>query len=152
MTHWKWATGLSAIVLAGSLLAQAPGEVTASKNPEVLTLTGDVENVHDPVIMKDGDTYYVFCTGGRPGQGVIPIRTSRDLRAWTLAGYVMPKLPDWATAEIPGATGAWAPDISLYNGRYHLYYAVSTFGSRNSAIGLMTNRTLDPKSPQYQWA
>ena len=151
MTHWKWATGLSAIVLAGSLLAQAPGEVTASKNPEVLTLTGEVENVHDPVIMKDGDTYYVFCTGGRPGQGVIPIRTSKDLRQWTLAGYVFPKLPEWATTEIPRATGAWAPDISFSNGKYHLYYAVSTFGSRNSAIGLVTNQTLNPKSPQYQW-
>ena len=143
MTHWKLAACLSAILLGGAL--------AASKNPEVLALTGDVENVHDPVIIKEGDTYYVFCTGGRPGQGVIPIRTSKDLRQWTLAGYVFPKLPEWATTEIPGATGAWAPDISLYNGKYHLYYAVSTFGSRNSAIGLATNRTLDPKSPQYQW-
>jgi arabinan endo-1,5-alpha-L-arabinosidase len=32
-----------------------------------------------------------------------------------------------------------------------VYYAVSTFGSRNSAIGLATNRTLDPKDPDYQW-
>ena len=143
MTHWKLAACLSAILLGGAL--------AASKNPEVLALTGDVENVHDPVIIKEGDTYYVFCTGGRPGQGVIPIRTSKDLRQWTLAGYVFPKLPEWATTEIPGATGAWAPDISLYNGKYHLYYAVSTFGSRNSAIGLATNRTLDPRSPQYQW-
>jgi arabinan endo-1,5-alpha-L-arabinosidase len=146
MTHWKLAACQSAVVLVSALFALA-----ASKNPEVLALTGDVENVHDPVIIKEGDTYYVFCTGGRPGQGVIPIRTSKDLRQWTLAGYVFPKLPEWATTEIPGATGAWAPDISLYNGKYHLYYAVSTFGSRNSAIGLATNRTLDPKSPQYQW-
>jgi arabinan endo-1,5-alpha-L-arabinosidase len=94
----------------------------------------------------------VFCTGGRPGTGVIPIRTSTDLRRWTLAGYVFEKLPEWATKEIPRPMGAWAPDISFYNGKYHLYYAVSTFGSRNSAIGLATNRTLDPKSPQYQWA
>jgi arabinan endo-1,5-alpha-L-arabinosidase len=107
--------------------------------------------VHDPVIIKEGDTYYIYCTGGRPGQGIIPIRTSRDLRTCTLAGYVMEKLPDWAASEIPKATGAWAPDISLYGGRYHLYYAVSSFGSRNSAIGLMTNQTLDPKSPKYKW-
>jgi arabinan endo-1,5-alpha-L-arabinosidase len=102
-------------------------------------------------IIKEGDTYYVYCTGGRPGQGVIPIRTSKDLRAWTLAGYVMEKLPDWVTTEIPRAMGAWAPDISFYNGRYHIYYAVSTFGSRNSAIGLTTNVTLDSKSPKYRW-
>jgi arabinan endo-1,5-alpha-L-arabinosidase len=143
MTHWKLAACLSAVCLWGA--------TAASKNPEVLTLTGDVENVHDPVIMKEGETYYVFCTGGRPGQGVIPIRTSKDLRQWTLAGYVFAKLPEWATTEIPKATGAWAPDISFYNGKYHLYYAVSTFGSRNSAIGLATNQTLDPKSARYQW-
>jgi arabinan endo-1,5-alpha-L-arabinosidase len=53
--------------------------------------------------------------------------------------------------EIPGARGAWAPDISFYNGRYHLYYSVSTFGKNNSAIGLVTNRTLDPNSPEYKW-
>jgi arabinan endo-1,5-alpha-L-arabinosidase len=125
--------------------------LAAAAAPEVLHLSGDVENVHDPVIIKEADTYYVFCTGGRPGQGVIPIRTSKDLHTWTLAGYVMEKLPDWVTTEIPRAMGAWAPDISFYNGKYHLYYAVSTFGSRNSAIGLMTNETIDLKNPKYKW-
>src|ERR1035441_9278297 len=33
----------------------------------------------------------------------------------------------------------------------HLYYALSTFGSRNSAIGLATNPTLDPADPKYNW-
>ena len=46
--------------------------------PEVLRLEGDIEGVHDPVIIKDGATYYVFSTGGRPNEGVIPIRTSQD--------------------------------------------------------------------------
>ncbi len=93
----------------------------------------------------------MFCTRGRPGAGVIPIRTSTDLRTWTLAGYVFDKLPDWASREIPRARGAWAPDISSFNGKYHLYYSVSTFGSRNSSIGLATNKTLDPHSPDYKW-
>ena len=53
--------------------------------------------------------------------------------------------------EIPGARGAWAPDISFFNGKYHLYYALSTFGSRNSAIGLATNATLDAADPNYTW-
>src|SRR5262249_10247433 len=122
------------------------------RTPEVLTLDGDTEGVHDPVIIKEGDTYYVFCTGvGRGVPGVIPIRTSKDLRHWELAGTVFDKLPEWATKEIPGGRGAWAPDISFFSGKYHLYYAVSTFGSRNSVIGLATNATLDPKSPRYKW-
>jgi len=110
---------------------------------EVLTLEGDVSPVHDPVVIKERDTYYVFCTGGRSGQGVIPIRTSPDMKTWTAAGFVMESLPEWATREIPMARNAWAPDISFYNGRFHLYYSVSSFGSRNSAIGLATAPTLD---------
>jgi arabinan endo-1,5-alpha-L-arabinosidase len=125
---------------------------SAPAEPHLLELTGDTEGVHDPAAIKEGDTYYVFCTGGgRGGQGVIPIRTSPDLQHWTSAGWVFDKLPEWATTEIPRGRGAWAPDISYFHGSYHLYYAVSSFGSRNSAIGLATTPTLDAKSPKYKW-
>jgi arabinan endo-1,5-alpha-L-arabinosidase len=131
-----------AVLLATLAMAQSP--------PRVLPLTGDTEGVHDPVIIKEGDTYFVFCTGGGR-QGTIPIRTSKDLHLWTLAGYVFKQLPEWVTKEIPKARGAWAPDISFYNGKYHLYYAVSSFGSRDSAIGLATNVTLNPADARYKW-
>jgi arabinan endo-1,5-alpha-L-arabinosidase len=118
----------------------------------VLNLTGDTEGVHDPVIIRELDTYYVFSTNqDKQDAGVIPIRTSKDLRTWKRTGYVFPKLPAWAVKEIPKARGAWAPDISFFGGKYHLYYAVSTFGSRNSAIGHATNVTLDPKRKEYRW-
>ena len=135
---------LPAFAVAVALLAGA-------KDPEMLKLEGDIQQVHDPVIIKCKQVYYVFCTGGRAGRGVIPIRSSNDLRHWKDAGSVFEKVPEWALKEIPGARGAWAPDISFYNGQYHLYYSVSTFGSRNSAIGLATNRTLDPADPNYRW-
>ncbi len=118
--------------------------------PQVLELTGDL-GVHDPAIIMEADTFYLFCTGGRPGAGIIPIRCSKDLYNWTLCSHVFDKLPEWATKEITGARGAWAPDISYYNSKYHLYYSVSTFGRNNSAIGLVTNQTLDPNSPDYSW-
>ena len=124
----------------------------ASTRPEVLDLGGDIERVHDPAVIKDGDTYFVFCTGGGFGrQGIIPIRASKDLRRFELAGAVFDRLPEWVAAEVPRARGAWAPDISRFGGKFHLYYAVSSFGSRNSAIGLASNRTLDPRSPDYAW-
>ena len=48
-----------------------------------------------------------------------------------------------ATPSPPGRAGgrrtpteAWAPDISYQGGKYLMYYAVSTFGSNKSAIGL----------------
>ena len=117
---------------------------------EVLQLDGDVAGVHDPAVIKEGNTYYVFCTGGRSGQGVVPIRTSTNLRTWKSSGFVFDALPEWATREIPPARNAWAPDISRFNGKFHLYYSVSSFGSRNSAIGLATTPTLEPTSSNYQ--
>jgi arabinan endo-1,5-alpha-L-arabinosidase len=124
----------------------------ADRQPELLPLQGDIQAVHDPVIIKERDTYYVFCTGRRPGGGgIIPIRTSKDMREWTLGGAVFERLPEWCNREVPAARDAWAPDISFFNGKFHLYYAVSTFGRNLSAIGLATNTTLDPTSPQYKW-
>ncbi len=126
---------LAAAPLVAGLIT--PG-ICAVPLQEMLKLDGDVGGTHDPVVIRQDGTYYVFVTGGRAGQGIIPIKTSGDLRTWKNAGYVLPALPDWATREIPQARNAWAPDISFFNGKYHLYYSVSSFGSRNSAIGLAT--------------
>jgi len=115
----------------------------------MLALSGDLA-VHDPVIIREEDRFYVFSTGNRRA-GILPIRCSKDLYHWSRCGSVFETLPSWAAEEIPGARSAWAPDISHFNGKYHLYYSVSTFGKNNSAIGLATNRTLDPNSPDYKW-
>ena len=56
--------------------------VRAGAAQAVQPLEGDVSPVHDPVVIKEKGTYYVFCTGGRNGQGVLPIRTSTDMRTW----------------------------------------------------------------------
>ncbi len=88
--------------------------------------------------------YYVFGTGGG-------IWFSTDLLNWTYEGQVFDQLPDWAEQAVPGASTYWAPDISFHNGLYYLYYAVSTFGSQQSAIGLATNVTIDPTAPGYKW-
>jgi arabinan endo-1,5-alpha-L-arabinosidase len=117
----------------------------AANAPELYQLDGDTSGVHDPVIIREGDAYYVFCTRGS-------IRRSKDLHHWMLIGNVFDKLPDWATEEIPGTRGGyWAPDISVYKGTYRVYYAVSTFGKNDSAIGLATNKALNPDSPDYKW-
>lgn len=112
-------------------------------------LTGDLTPTHDPVIIRQGDTYHIFSTGH--GQRLIETRTSPDLIHWTAGAPVFTALPDWAKAAIPGSDGMWAPDISYVNGRYRLYYSVSTFGSNRSAIGLATSPTLDPDAPDYHW-
>ncbi|EQD47627.1 Arabinan endo-1,5-alpha-L-arabinosidase, partial [mine drainage metagenome] len=115
------------------------------------TLTGDTSPVHDPSIIRAGSTYYVFSTDQGAQSGHIPIRCSTDKISWTACGYVFSSLPSWVATAVPNATTIWAPDISYFNGMYHVYYAVSTFGSQVSAIGLATNTTLDETSPNYQW-
>src|SRR5580765_6505408 len=83
----------------------------------------DTGYVHDPCIIKAGDFYYVYHTG----RGV-PIKRSADLYHWERLGQVFDTMPAWTNQEIPNARNVWAPDISFFGGKYHLYYAVSTFG------------------------
>ena len=112
----------------------------------MLNVTGSITPVHDPAIARDGDAYFLFTTG--PG---IPFRCSNDLLEWRACGQVFETNPDWVRDAVPGVGDLWAPDISEHNGRFFLYYAASTFGSNRSAIGLATNATLDPDSPDYKW-
>ncbi len=116
-------------------------------------LTGSTRGVHDPSVIRQGATWYVFSTDG-PGRrrnGDLPILCSEDAVAWRSCGYVFQAMPAWIQAKIPGIDGLWAPDISYFGGVYHLYYAGSTLGSERSVIGLATNVTLNPTDPAYRW-
>jgi arabinan endo-1,5-alpha-L-arabinosidase len=70
---------------------------------------------------------------------------------WRLCGDVFAHLPGWAVTDVPGLRGLWAPDVSFFDGRFHVYYSASTFGSNRSSIGLVTNETLDQSSERYKW-
>ncbi len=123
-----------------------------STHPHAFKLEGDVEFTHDPSIIKDGDTWYLFSTANGPDRkGELPIRCSKDLQHWSHCGYVFDSVPDWIKKESPKTRELWAPDISYFDGRYHLYYAFSVFGKNTSGIALLTNKTLDPKSPDFHW-
>lgn len=111
----------------------------------VLELTGAV-GTHDPTIVKEGQTYYRFSTGDG-----IPIASSPDLRDWTNEGRVFDENPEWTAQAVPGSTAFWAPEVVFRNGRWRIYYSVSTFGSQISALGLVSSPTLDPNSPNYGW-
>jgi len=141
----KWKTFvLSAVVLlsACSLKAQAP---------HFFTLSGDAAGTHDPSIIKEGKTWYVFATGKAPGGGQFAIRCSTDLEQWKLCGQVFPAIPEWIHRASPGTEELWAPDISYVNHEYRLYYAYSLFGKNTSGIALAVNKTLDPASPDFKW-
>jgi len=104
-------------------------------------------SVHDPVMIRQGDTFYLFCTG----RG-IAVWSSKDKKTWKKEAPVFAEAPDWAVKDIPSFKGhIWAPDIYFYHNNYYLYYSVSAFGKNTSAIGVLTNKTLDPASPDFKW-
>ncbi|MBE0696073.1 MAG: arabinan endo-1,5-alpha-L-arabinosidase, partial [Anaerolineaceae bacterium] len=128
--------------------ATLPVQVKKTAGPPSVMIEpeGFTQRVHDPVIAHEGGSYYVFHTGTH-----IPFICSPDMKVWEFCGRVFEKNPDWTREINPDLVDIWAPDISFFNNQWHLYYAVSSFGSQNSAIGLATNATLDPKSPGYAW-
>lgn len=103
--------------------------------------------VHDPVMIKEKDTYYLYCTG--PG---ISSYSSKDMKTWNREPAIFSEKPIWADGVAADFKNhIWAPDISCHNGKYYLYYSVSAFAKNTSAIGVTINKTLDPKSPDYKW-
>ena len=134
-------------VQAAALISPAEPSLVAENN-----LSGNIELVRDPSIIRQGSTYYVFSTDdGAPQQDFIKIRCSTDLKSWSECGHVFNSMPSWIRQHIPGVPGLWAPDISYFNHEYHLYYAASIFGTNHSLIGLATNTTLDATDPNYAW-
>jgi arabinan endo-1,5-alpha-L-arabinosidase len=123
-------------VLVGSLIQSLPA----------FAQEGDVEGVHDPCIIKEGAYYYVFST-----HGGIQVRKSSDLKTWERDGEVLTGVPTWAKSRVPECVDLWAPDIIFFNGKYHLYYTVSSWGQNRSCIGLASNNTLDRASPLFRW-
>jgi arabinan endo-1,5-alpha-L-arabinosidase len=103
--------------------------------------------VHDPVMIKANDRYYLFCTG----RGV-SVFSSPDMRSWRPESPVFDAPPEWAVKAVPTFRGhVWAPDIAFHNGTYYLYYSVSAFGKNTSCIGLATNTTLNPQDENFKW-
>lgn len=137
---------LAVALLVALSLAGCGGGAPASPEPPAPALN-PVRGVHDPAAAVEGGVVWLYSTG----RG-IPIRRSPDLVHWDTAGRVFPDgLPSWATSAVPGVQFPWAPDISFFAGRWHLYYALSTFGSQQSVIALATNATLDPADARYRW-
>ncbi len=122
--------------------------ITLARKDQAMVLTGEFR-MHDPSqIVKCEGKYFVFSTGDN-----LPMRYSTDLINWTAGPPVLSKVPEWARQAVPAATRdlVWAPEVIFLNNRYYLYYSYSTFGSRISAIGLVTSPTLEPTNPNYKW-
>ena len=105
-------------------------------------------------LCREGNQYYVFGTDtGYRTPPFLQFKCSPDLINFKFCGHVFAAWPAWVRTAIPGATNIWAPDVSFSptQQRWNLYYAVSTFGSQSSVIGLASTPTLDPTNASYAW-
>lgn len=107
--------------------------------PEVLALSGNTF-AHDPTMIEADGVFYRFWTAPD-----IPMASSRDLRHWQDGPPVYTAgTPDWFDdwiRTVPGQTFnfPWAPDVSYFGGRYHLYSSFSgRFGANYSCITHLT--------------
>ncbi len=98
---------------------------------------------HDPSTMvTSGGRYWIFTTG----DGVWCMSSSNvnftDWRAEPTP-YTKTSWPSWIKTYVPNFAGTfWAPEVVYVNNQYRLYYSCSTFGSKNSCIGLATASSL----------
>jgi arabinan endo-1,5-alpha-L-arabinosidase len=104
--------------------------------PNPLPCSGTCTDCHDPSLIQDVDgTYWRFSTGNK-----IAVYSSPNIEGpWTYQG---PALPNGSKINLAGNQDLWAPDVSLHGDTYYMYYAVATFGSQNSAIGVATSQSL----------
>lgn len=111
-------------VLFTVLSCKKPNKDDSAK---ILQYTNPIINKYlaDPCIIKSGDTYYLFATGGAEDGRRIPIHRSIDLVNWEFVRGAVER----------GAEGAWnrrnfwAPDVIKINGQYCLYYTASVDGT-----------------------
>lgn len=100
---------------------------------------------HDPstMIRNTDGRYWIFTTG----DGVWCMSSSNsnftDWRA-ERTPYSRTSWPSWIRNYVSNFGGNfWAPEVVNVNGQYRLYYSCSTFGSKNSCIGLATASNLN---------
>lgn len=90
----------------------------------------------DGFILKHNDTYYAYCTTENnlpaftqeypffetfqdDGSDGIEVYTSKDLIHWENRGYCLKK-----GENVVGTHGFWAPEVSFYNEKFYMVYAV----------------------------
>jgi arabinan endo-1,5-alpha-L-arabinosidase len=108
-------------------------------NPMAVSVTYNTQDsqsarIHDPSMVKAGSAYYLFSTHSK-----LYAKTSTDRTNFSDDGFALPSIPAWTSTYTNG--DLWAPDVSIHNGQYWIYYAASGFGTNNSAIGLAISPT-----------
>jgi arabinan endo-1,5-alpha-L-arabinosidase len=130
--------------LTSTATAAYPAPLTVSVSYSSADSDTKAIGIHDPSMVKAGSTYYLYST-----HGLLHAHESNDRTTFSDAGYALSTLPSWTNTYTDSSSDLWAPDISYHSSAtypYWLYYAASTSGSTNSAIGLAYSTTGAPGS------
>lgn len=88
----------------------------------------------DPFILRVGDEYYAYGTGGPESNGtqadgrMFPLLHSSDLVTWTLLGGALVPLND------PAKSAYWAPEVAANHGRYFMYFSAGGCEGENQQL------------------
>lgn len=132
----------------GANVSQWPGNGGAWQQWEFRTqntstyhwpLTGDIAT-HDPTAIHVDNTWYQFNTGN----GISRKVSYNGGLSWSNLSPLLPNGLSWWHTYVPDNDGldVWAPDVRKFGDSYYIYYAISTFGSSTSAIGLLSSKHL----------
>ncbi|KZW02836.1 endo-1,5-alpha-L-arabinosidase [Exidia glandulosa HHB12029] len=124
------------------LLAQSLFALSALAVPNPIP-GSDTVQVRDPAIWYNPDSkkYFVFATD----DGIKVFQSPSITGPWTRSGSVLSSGDTGKCSVIdhPGRCMNWAPDVTVVNGTYTVYYSVSSLGSSDSAIGVAQSPTME---------
>ena len=146
----------SMLIIVALLMANVCGDFRTLRveaeiaNPNINYVNNSsYASVHDPVILQENGTYYMYSTG-IIGHGV-ELRTSTDMVSWNyVSSFATQHDDELKTSEVMAATGngmtnIWAPDVVKVGDEYWMFYSCSASGSRNSCIALA--KASNPQGP-----
>ena len=73
----------------------------------------------DPFVLRVGECYYAYGTGGFVDGRAFEVLASEDLRSWRCVGGALEPL------DVPGGDRLdyWAPEVAAREGRFYLYFS-----------------------------
>ncbi|MGH3712025.1 MAG: glycoside hydrolase family 43 protein [Micromonosporaceae bacterium] len=94
------------------------------------------KNFPDPSVIKSGDTYYAYATGGNE-DGAFPYASAPTMGGpWKIRGWSMPDQPAWVGRNSDGNFTYWAPSVFRNDqGRFVMYFTANKKGTSDRCIG-----------------
>lgn len=149
-----YSTAIGVLALAGILAAcdsEFKQETIVFDDPAYAPDTTYINPVFEPVLadptfIRAADkAFYAYGTedtwpesGGNAGHHIVPILKSEDMINWVYIAdaFTAEAKPKWGSTD----AGVWAPQITIgSDGKYHLYYSLSTWNDPNPGIGVATS-------------